>query len=300
MLPYTGDRVLTTLRRGYAAAAQPGTPNAPLEPPSTEYDNGVFPQDTLPAPYWNFFISNLVNNSERAREWIAIVAANLDQIMRAANTAPNWGYTGASTDLLNSIRRIIGNVGSNISDALQAEIQRATQVEAQLAENISLVNQAAVNRDQDRQNDIAAIQLITDDLWTALQNESARAQTAEQNIRDWIDTKVQVRNINMFGSGTMIISLFDLGLDPSSNWVFFAYPRTDYGLLRSINVTRQDNDVRIAVFTDTYPYTSPQLGAPTQGRPKVFGDPANLFGSFMWGEFTGGQSFSIELVCIRL
>jgi hypothetical protein len=91
MREYGGNKVLFPLKKGYANMPEAG--GIPVEPSTDEYNRGVVPLETLPAPYWNWFISHLVNNSALTGEALSDLYAELDAILVEAGISPNGAMT---------------------------------------------------------------------------------------------------------------------------------------------------------------------------------------------------------------
>jgi hypothetical protein len=89
------------------------------------------------------------------------------------------------------------------------------------------------------------------------------------------------------------IPLSLLQLDPARSYTFFAVPCFEYPLLRHIAAVRYGDSVRITIFTDTLPYTEPQVGNP---YTVVFGEPDLIFGNFRICEKTSHKTFPLKLI----
>jgi len=139
---YTGNRVFQALRAGYASQAQ--DINQPTEPLLHEYLEGALPLETLPAPYWNWFISSISNNDPRVADALDDIYSALDYILTDAER----GYNNDPADLLTALHTIwmrdVSDTGTDLQNQLDGEIERATGVETQLQANINTINNNAM------------------------------------------------------------------------------------------------------------------------------------------------------------
>jgi hypothetical protein len=92
----------------------------------------------------------------------------------------------------------------------------------------------------------------------------------------------------------------DLGLDPAREYIFYAAAGIDYPPLRSIIAIRVGDAVRVSVYTDTIPYSAPQLGSPFPSAKIKIGQPGLVIGDFTIGVQTGAESFPVNLLCFEL
>jgi len=97
-----------------------------------------------------------------------------------------------------------------------------------------------------------------------------------------------------------IVPFGDLGLDPSKDYMFYASAGIDYPPLRSIIAIRVGDAVHISVYTDTVPYSIPQLGSPFQSDEVKIGQPDLTIGDFFMGVQTDAESFPVNLLCFEL
>jgi hypothetical protein len=121
MKEYTGTRVLNPLRPGYAS--MPDALGVPVEPPINEYYKGVLPLETLPAPYWNWFISHISDNDNRLADQIADIYGEFNYILNDAGVS----YSNTYSDLLKALDIIwMRDVNAEKNRAMAAEAAEAT------------------------------------------------------------------------------------------------------------------------------------------------------------------------------
>jgi len=106
--------------------------------------------------------------------------------------------------------------------------------------------------------------------------------------------------VDVYGKNSVLIPFSDLELDPEQDYEFYASANTDFSLLRNIIAVREDDAVRLSVYTDTLPYTSPQLGSPFGGGPVLIGADDLYVGNFDIGEQKGDVPFQVNLLCFEL
>jgi hypothetical protein len=92
----------------------------------------------------------------------------------------------------------------------------------------------------------------------------------------------------------------DLGLDPAKSYMFYATAGIDYPPLRGIIAIRVGDAVQVSVYTDTIPYTTPQLGSPFPSAKIKIGQPDLVVGNFTIGVQTGAESFPVNLLCFEV
>jgi hypothetical protein len=92
----------------------------------------------------------------------------------------------------------------------------------------------------------------------------------------------------------------DLGLDPAKKYMLYAAAGIDYPPLRSIIAIRVGDAVQVSVYTDTIPYSTPQLGSPFPSAKIKIGQPDLIVGDFTIGIQTGAESFPVNLLCFEL
>jgi hypothetical protein len=118
MREYTGNRVFQALRGGYAA--NPDASNMPLEPPIDEYNRGAQVLTTLPAPYWNWFISSISNNDPRIADAFDDLYRAIDAIMMNAGQS----YTDDASDLMTALTTLWQRDTSAVQNNLDYETSR--------------------------------------------------------------------------------------------------------------------------------------------------------------------------------
>lgn len=110
MREYTGDRVLDVIRRGYAST--PDAPGVPTEPDLQSYFKGVLPLETLPAPWWNWFIQKFTDNLGRSADAIGDIYAALTNIMEEAGQV----FGDNPEDLRNALMTLWKQDGKEYTD----------------------------------------------------------------------------------------------------------------------------------------------------------------------------------------
>lgn len=105
--------------------------------------------------------------------------------------------------------------------------------------------------------------------------------------------------VEVFGQEPVHIPFSDLGLDPLHDYMFYAASGLDYPLLRGIIAIRVVDTVRITIYTDTQPYSSPQAGSPFPSDMRIFGDEDLMLDDFNFGEGVDGESFPVNLLCFE-
>lgn len=150
MNEYTGDKVLFPMRPGYAS--NPSAAAVPIEPPLEEYTRGPNPLETLPAPYWNWFIKHLTDNSILTGNAFADLFSNIDYIMTLAGQS----YTGQNSDLYSAVKNLWGI-------DISTETNRATAAEQQLQNSITALESRATTIegvDDTQDNRLEAIEAL--------------------------------------------------------------------------------------------------------------------------------------------
>jgi hypothetical protein len=92
----------------------------------------------------------------------------------------------------------------------------------------------------------------------------------------------------------------DLGLNPAKEYMFYATAGIDYPPLRNIIAIRVGDAVQVSVYTDTIPYSIPQIGSPFPSAKIKIGQPDLIVGNFAIGVQTGAESFPVNLLCFEL
>jgi hypothetical protein len=126
MREYTGNRVFQALRAGYASQAQ--AINLPTEPLMVEYLEGAKPLETLPASYWNWFISSISNNDPRVADALNDIYGAIDYIFIQVEQS----YTNSPSDLFHALRTAWLRDVDNISGAIDAFGYRIATVEGKI------------------------------------------------------------------------------------------------------------------------------------------------------------------------
>jgi hypothetical protein len=106
--------------------------------------------------------------------------------------------------------------------------------------------------------------------------------------------------VEVVGHEALVIPFSDLGLDPGRDYLFYAAAGIDYPYLRCINAIRVGHTVRVSVYYDTVPYSSPRIGSPFDGGFLKIGSPGLMAGDFHVGEQLDGEGFPVNLLCFEL
>jgi hypothetical protein len=110
-----------------------------------------------------------------------------------------------------------------------------------------------------------------------------------------------VATVEVSGHGPCIIPFTDLGLDPARDYLFYAAAGIDYPYLRNINAIRvEGNAVRVSVYHDDVPYTTPRQGSPFDGGFLKIGTPELKIGDFNIAEQFDGEPFPVNLFCFEI
>jgi len=73
----------------------------------------------------------------------------------------------------------------------------------------------------------------------------------------------------------------------------------DYPLFRNARAVRVGNAVQVFMYTDTDPYTTPQMGSPLGGGFFKLGDPTLVMGQTKVGARLSDASFPLVLFCFE-
>jgi hypothetical protein len=107
--------------------------------------------------------------------------------------------------------------------------------------------------------------------------------------------------VEVLGHEPLVIPFTDLGLNPERDYVFYAAAGIDYPYLRSINAIRVGDDaVRVSVYYDTVPYTTPRQGSPFDSGFLIIGTPGLDIGDFHIGEQLDAEPFPVNLLCFEI
>jgi hypothetical protein len=106
--------------------------------------------------------------------------------------------------------------------------------------------------------------------------------------------------VEVIGHEPLIVPFEDLGLSPERDYLFYPSAGIDYPNLRNIVAIRVDNTVRVSVYYDTVPYTSPQQGSPFDGGFPLIGEPGTYIGDGHIGEQLDGEPFAVNILCVEI
>lgn len=168
MREYTGNRIIQPLRAGYASNFDPIA--EPQEPHSDRYNRGAVPLETLPAAYWNWFISSISNNDPRVADAIDDFYRSLDNIMTTAEQS----YNDNANDLQDALRTLwMRDVSQSISIYSEDVNQQFNSLNTELNQRIDTESQRA--------------KAAESDLETAITAETNRSQQAESQLQSNIN-----------------------------------------------------------------------------------------------------------------
>jgi len=245
MREYTGDRIIDTIRRGYAS--QPDATGIPTEPDINSYLKGVLPLETLPAPWWNWFIQLFTDNIGRAGGAITDFYEAIDFIMNDAEAL----YTNDPSDLFNALstlwNRDITSTANTLNTSISALQGRATALEGRAtalesrATDIETLNTtqdgrltSLETRVTTNEGDITQLETDTADLrydldayvgiggWLNAYNFSTPTPS-QQDITNYALTQIpSINNASDIWNGTKVSNLFD-----GNVWVLTNTPNTN-------------------------------------------------------------------------
>jgi hypothetical protein len=167
MKAYTGSRVFQALRPGWASSPDPL--GIPEEPPNDLYMRGNVPLETLPAPYYNWFLNSITNNDPRVADALSDIYGSFDYILTLAQRS----YTGNANDLYQALYALwSADITSNNTGNIQPKLDALTSALATEVTN-------RTNGDNT--------------LTTALNNEITRATAAESTLTTNLATEATTR-----------------------------------------------------------------------------------------------------------
>jgi len=117
-------RVVEALQLGYASTPD-SEAAAPKEPPGYLFQLGGVPGETLPAPFWNWFISRFGDNINRTAYALRDIYDALDYIMQVAE----YPYTENASDFFNAIKSIWGEEIAEVAERVSKAEEKITSIE---------------------------------------------------------------------------------------------------------------------------------------------------------------------------